>query len=111
MYSDAFEAGKFNNLIETNPERQREIARQGGKASAEAKKKEKVKQAYYGALLDVAMTKDFATPEELKDFRYYRKNKDYIKEFKRYRKQFIKWYNAEQAKKKARHKEHTPAAT
>lgn len=107
----SFEDNKFDNLIAREPEKQREIARAGGIASGKAKRKKKATQAYYGALLDIAMTKDFATPEELKDFRYYRKNKDYIREFKRYRKQFIKWYNAEQAKKKARHKEHTPAAT
>ena len=110
MYSDAFEAGKFNNLIETNPERQREIASAGGKASAKARQKKQATQVYLSCLLDTAMHKDFATPEELKDFRYYRKNKDYIKEFRRYRKQFIKWYNAEQAKKKEQ-KDKAPAAT
>ena len=110
MQNDAFEAGKFNNLIETDPERQRAIASAGGKASAKAKQKQKATQAYLGTLLEVAMHTDFATPEELKDFRYYQKNKDYIKEFKRYRKRFIKWYNEEKKKKKAK-KDKAPAAT
>ena len=96
----SFESNKFNNLIETEPERQREIARQGGIASGIARRKKKAKQIYYSSLLDVAMQKDFSTPEELKEFNYYRKNKDYIKEFKRYRKPFIKWYNLQQKERR-----------
>lgn len=96
----SFESNKFNNLIETEPERQREIARQGGIASGKARRIKRARQAYYSGLLDIAVYKDFATPEELKEFNYYRKNKDYIKEFKRYRKQFITWYNLQQKNKR-----------
>lgn len=68
-----FEANKFNNLAATEPERQREIARAGGIASGKARRKKKAERVFYGAIMNAAFEQDFASQEELKAFRKWRK--------------------------------------
>ena len=71
--SRSFEDNKFNNLAATDPERQRAIARAGGIASGAARRKKKAKNQIYGAIMAAALEQDFASPEELKAFRKWRK--------------------------------------
>lgn len=72
-----FEDNNFKNLL---PERQREIARQGGLASGRARKakaeKTKAQQAYFSALLDNMWRTQFATPEEYKAFKHWKAERE-----------------------------------
>lgn len=73
MTNEAFRENNFKELLETNPERQREIARAGGVASGISRRKKKQQNMIYGALLNVAADMDFSTPEERAEFKRWKK--------------------------------------
>lgn len=75
MNNSEFEKNNFTNLIQADPERQKEIARAGGKASGISRRKKAQRKQLYSELFDAAFNMDFASQEELDDFRKWRRNK------------------------------------
>lgn len=74
MTNQSFEENNFRALSNNNPDRMREIARSGGVASGVSRRKNKQQREVLGTMLNVALQMDFATPEELKEFRKWKKN-------------------------------------
>ena len=73
--NEGFERNNFRELSINDPERQKEISRSGGIASGVSRSKKSKQKAIYGVLLEVACSKDFASPEELQEFRRWKKRK------------------------------------
>ena len=73
MNNQSFEDNNFKELIKNDPDRQREIARSGGIASGVSRRKNKQSRVIIGTMLDVALRMDFASPEELREFRQWKK--------------------------------------
>ena len=73
--NESFERNNFRELSVTDPERLKEISRSGGIASGLSRSKKSKQKAIYGALLEVACSRDFASPEELQEFRRWKKRK------------------------------------
>lgn len=76
MYSEEFKENNFKELIANDPERQREIARQGGLASGKTRQRKAIMNAYTKALLDASFRAEFVSPEEMHQFREWKKRKE-----------------------------------
>lgn len=74
MNNQSFEENNFKELLKNNPDRQKEIARSGGIASGISRRKKSEETKALKSLLDVAFMIDFASPEELKEFRKWKKH-------------------------------------
>lgn len=74
MNNQSFEENNFRELQKSDPARLKEIARSGGVASGVSRRKNKQQREVLGTMLDIALRMDFATPEELKEFRKWKKS-------------------------------------
>ena len=73
--NESFEQNNFRELSINDPERQKEISRSGGIASGVSRSKKSKQKAIFGTLLEVACTMDLGSPEEIQEFRRWKKRK------------------------------------